>query len=499
MAIPKLDVLSVTAADLRDLLQAKQVNSVQLVKTYLSQIAEHDAALNAFICLPPEQNVVATAALLDKERLEGRVRGPLHGIPVVLKDCFVSAEDLGMSTTAGSWALVGAKSSKNSAMVQKLVDAGLIILGKTNMTEFAGMKMTMMMPGWSGYGGQTISPYAGKIEDGETILGHSAPGGSSTGSAVAVAAGFSPVAIGAETIGSIITPASRAALYALKPTVGVQDVAGSYSLTDFFDSPGPMAKCAADVQALLEVMLRREFLRSGFGEWKDVSIGFADPQVWKMAGAMCRQHEGTAEEMESKYISCVDNLKSTACQLHYPISIPDISVLTVDEEDAIMPIAFWEFKNICIPRFLEAFDECPVRNLEDIVRFNQQNKDKAMPEPYTEQGDIIKAFENVDTEENVARLKDGLRKKARSVLEPVFQDNGINIIAAPADSSLCIHAAAAGYPIATVPLGQLTYNQRPFGLCLMARDGYEEALLQFMRLYESVAPPRPIPQRLGRA
>ncbi|KAK7726495.1 hypothetical protein SLS63_007656 [Diaporthe eres] len=347
------------------------------------------------------------------------------------------------------------------------------------MTEFAGMKMTMMMPGWSGYGGQTISPYVGKIEDGETILGHSAPGGSSTGSAVAVAAGFSPLAIGAETIGSIITPASRAALYALKPTVGVQDVAGSYSLTEFFDSPGPMAKCAADVQALLEVMLRRDFLHTGLGEWKDVSIGFADPQVWKMAGAMCRQHEGTAEEMESKYISCVDNLKSTACQLQYPISVPDISVLTVDEEDAIMPIA--------------------LRNLEDIVRFNQQNKDKAMPEPYTEQGDIIKAFENVDTEENVARLRDGLRKKARSVLEPVFHDNGINIIAAPADSSLCIHAAAAGYPIATVPLGQLSYNQRPFGLCLMARDGYEEALLQFMHLYESVAAPRPIPQRLGRA
>lgn len=116
---------------------------------------------------------------------------------------------------------------------------------------------------------------------------------------MAVAAGFSPLAIGAETIGSIITPATRAALYALKPTVGLQDMAGSYSLTDFFDSPGPMAKCAADVQGLLEIMLCTKFLGSGIGEWKDVSIGFADPQVWKMAEAMCRQHEGTAEEMVS--------------------------------------------------------------------------------------------------------------------------------------------------------------------------------------------------------
>lgn len=499
MDIAKIDILSATAADLRDLLQARQASSVQLVKAYLSQIARHDAALNALICLAPEQDVIASAASLDKERLEGRARSQLHGIPVVVKDCFITSEDLGMSTTAGSWALVGAKSNKNSAMVQKLIDAGLIILGKTNMTEFAGMKMTMMMPGWSGYGGQTISPYVGKIEDGDTILGHSAPGGSSTGSAVAVAAGFSPLAIGAETIGSIITPASRAALYALKPTVGLQDMAGSYSLTDFFDSPGPMAKCTADVQALLEVMLGTKFLSTGLEEWKDVSIGFADPQVWKMAEAMCRQHEGTAEEMKMKYVSCVDVLRSTDCQLQYPISIPDISVLTVDGEEAIMPIAFWEFKNICIPRFLGAFDECPVRNLEDIVQFNQQNRDKAMPEPYTEQGDIIKAFENADTEEHVARLRDGLRKQARSVLEPVFQENGINVIAAPADSSLCIHAAAAGYPIATVPLGHLTYNQRPFGLCLMARDGYEEDLLRFMHLYESVTPPRPVPQRLGQA
>lgn len=158
MDIANLDVLSATAADLRDLLQARQASSVQLVKAYLSQIARHDAALNAFICLVREQDAIASAASLDKERLEGRVRSQLHGIPVVVKvrssceyqipffnnarvliliiekDCFITAEDLGMSTTAGSWTLVGAKSNKNSAVVQKLIDAGLIILGKTNMT-----------------------------------------------------------------------------------------------------------------------------------------------------------------------------------------------------------------------------------------------------------------------------------------------------------------------------------------------------------------------------
>lgn len=156
MDISKLDVLSATAADLRDFLQTGQASSVQLVKAYQSQISRHDATLNAFISLAPEQGVIAAAASLDKERLEGRVRSQLHGIPVVVKvrsvymsptrfngriciltvfqDCFITAEDLGMSTTAGSWALVGAKSSKNSALVQKLLNAGMIILGKTNMT-----------------------------------------------------------------------------------------------------------------------------------------------------------------------------------------------------------------------------------------------------------------------------------------------------------------------------------------------------------------------------
>ncbi|KAG8160830.1 hypothetical protein KVR01_009094 [Diaporthe batatas] len=338
MDISRLDILSANASDLRDLLQTRQASSVQLVKAYQSQIARHDATIKAFICLAPEQDVIAAAASLDKERSEGRLRSQLHGIPVVVKDCFITAAHLGMSTTAGSWALVGAKSSKNSAV------------------EFAGMKMTMMMPGWSAYGGQTISPYVGPVENGDTILGHSAPGGSSTGSAVAVAAGFSPLGIGAETIGSIITPASRAGLYALKPTAG----SGNSRMFVF-------------------------------------------------------------------------------------------------------------------PDFLE------------------------LSTTYTEQNDIVKAFENTDTKENVARLRDGLRKQAKAVLEPVFQENEINIIAAPADSSLCIHAAAAGYPIATVPLGHLTYNQRPFGLCLMARDGCEEDLLRFMHLYESVTPPRPVPRWLGRA
>lgn len=123
------------------------------------------------------------------------------------------------------------------------------------------------------------------------------PGGSSTGSAVAVAAGFSPLAIGAETIGSIITPANRAALYAIKPTVGVQDTGGSFALTDSFDSPGPMTKSAEDVLLLTEILLGKQFDRGGLASWDGMSVGFLDPEVWKMGEETCRQHAGTAEQM----------------------------------------------------------------------------------------------------------------------------------------------------------------------------------------------------------
>ncbi|CDM34983.1 Amidase [Penicillium roqueforti FM164] len=191
-----INVLTTNAVDLQRLLDENKTTSAQDVEEYLAQIDRYEPALNALISPAPRDKVLATAKAL-------------------LKDCFVTASELGMSTTAGSYAFVGAKASKNGAITQRLIDAGLIILGKANMTEFAGMKMTMMMPGWSAHGGQTLSPYT--------------PGASSTGSAVAVAAGFSPLAMATETIGSIVTPSTRAGLYSLKPTTGVQDTTGLYT------------------------------------------------------------------------------------------------------------------------------------------------------------------------------------------------------------------------------------------------------------------------------
>ncbi|KAJ5725664.1 amidase signature enzyme, partial [Penicillium malachiteum] len=483
------NVLTTNAVELQQLLQENKITSAQIVEEYLTQIDRYEPRLNALISPAPLDKVLKIAKDLDEERQRGQVRGPFHGIPIILKDSFVTASELGMSTTVGSYAFVGAKALKNGAITQRLIDAGLIILGKGNMTEFAGMKMTMMMPGWSAHGGQTLSPYIGKIEENEKILGHSAPGGSSTGSAVAVAAGFSPLAMATDTIGSIVTPSTRAGLYALKPTTGVQDTTGLYTMTDFFDSPGPMAKSAVDVRMLSEILLGRQLSSLELGPWEGLSVGFLDPSIWCMSPGLCPQFEGTAEQMIEEYEESVSALRRAGCLLKDEISCKDPSVLPT----TILPIAYWDFKNLCIPRFVGSFHDCSMTSVDDIVKFNKENAEKALPYPFTEQNDLENAMETTDNKDHIDDLKKNLRKAARDILDDVFEKEEVNILAAPGDSSLCIHAAAAGYPIATVPIGQLRYNSRPFGLCLVAKADEEKTLLQFMEAYEKVARPRPVP------
>ncbi|KAM0817794.1 putative Amidase signature domain-containing protein [Seiridium cardinale] len=502
------DTLTTNAVELQRLLQDGQVTSVEIVEQYQDQIDRYDSQVNAFISLAPRDVVLQTAASLDHERRQGRVRSSLHGIPIVLKDCFVTESSLGMDSTAGAYAFIGAKPKRNGAIVQKLIDAGLIILGKTNMTvssqvanlrrwltvqELHGMKM-IMTPGRSAAGGQTLSPYVGDIEKDEVILGHSSPGGSSTGSAVAIATGFSPLAMGAETIGSIVTPCARAALYALKPTVGIQNATGLYRMTDTFDSPGPMAKSPADLVCLTSILLDRKFESLATEAGHNVKIGFLSPKIWVLGPGMCRQHEGTAEQMIQDYEDIVSLLESKGFKAKYPAELPTAESLSLDGTDAIMPIAFSEFRDIGIPEFIQSFEECAVKDLADLIKFNEENQEKALPPPDTDQDLLIKALESTNSEERLDYLRNGLRGKARHIVDKALADQDLDIIAAPTDSALAIYAAAAGYPSANVPLGQLKYNKRPFGLCLMARANEEEKLLRFMVAYEVAVPPRPIPE-----
>ncbi|KAK6073848.1 hypothetical protein SCUP515_06770 [Seiridium cupressi] len=489
------DTLTTNAVELQRLLQDGKITSVEIVEQYQDQIDRYDSQVNAFISLAPRDVVLQNAASLDLERRQG-------------KDCFVTEASLGMDTTVGTYAFIGAKPKKNGAIVQKLIDAGLIILGKTNMTassqvtnfrwwltvqELHGMKM-IMTPGRSAAGGQTLSPYVGDIEKGEVILGHSSPGGSSTGSAVAIASGFSPLAMGAETTGSIVTPSARAALYALKPTVGIQDATRLYRMTDTFDSPGPMAKSPADLGCLTSILLDQKFESLATEAGHNAKIGFLSPKIWVLGPGMCRQHEGTAEQMIQDYEDRVSLLESKGFKIKYPAELPTAEALSLDGTDAIMPIAFSEFRDIGIPEFIQSFEECAVKDLAGLIKFNEANQEKALPLPDTDQELLIKALESTKSEERLEYLRTGLKEKARRIVDKALADQDLDLIAAPTDSALAIYTAAAGYPSGNVPLGQLKYNKRPFGLCLITRANEEERLLRFMVAYEVAVPPRPIPE-----
>lgn len=285
---PRFNVLTATTQDLRQLLEEGTITSLEIVKTYLDHIFRHDkdgAKCRAVLYTPQLFQLLARAAELDSERSRGSIRGPLHGIPVLLKDSIATSVELGMPTSAGSHALLTSSPSGNSDVASALLESGLIILGKTNMTELIGQKGRA---GWSAVGGMCQPAYIPSgFKLGEKRRGETTPSGSSTGSAVGVACGFAPIALGTETTGSIVSPAAAAALYALKLTPGSVSLKGVLHVTACFDTVGAMGKTPKDV-ALTCDSFRPEgksgLLADATAHVKpeEISVGFVDIELWRL-------------------------------------------------------------------------------------------------------------------------------------------------------------------------------------------------------------------------
>src|ERR1041385_8533362 len=232
-----------TISDLQQALQSGKYTSKQLVEKYSDRINDIDKkgpGLNSVIEMNPDAESIAAA--LDRERKEKGARGPLHGIPILIKDN-IDTHDR-MMTTAGSLALVGAKPAQDASVARKLRDAGAVILGKTNLSEWANFRSTKSSSGWSGRGGQTRNPYA---------LDRN-PCGSSSGSGVAVAANLCTAAIGTETDGSVVCPSSANSLVGIKPTIGLVSRAGIIPIAHSQDTAGPMARTVTDAAILLTAL-----------------------------------------------------------------------------------------------------------------------------------------------------------------------------------------------------------------------------------------------------
>ena len=243
-SVPEFPFAEATIADLQKAMESGAVTSKRLVEMYLGRIEALDRSgplLRAVIEVNPD--AVAIADAMDVERATKGPRGPLHGIPVLVKDNLDSADH--MATTSGSLALVGAKPTRDSHVVKRLREAGAVLLGKTNQSEWANFRSTRSTSGWSGRGGQCRNPYA---------LDRN-PSGSSSGSGVAVSASLCAVAVGTETDGSVVAPASACGIVGIKPTVGLVSRAGIIPIAHSQDTAGPMARTVADAVALLDVMI----------------------------------------------------------------------------------------------------------------------------------------------------------------------------------------------------------------------------------------------------
>lgn len=284
-----VSTLALTASDAQRQIQKGTITSVDLTKACLDQVARHNHAgmhINGIISVAPREKLLTAAEELDAESRNGVLRSPLHGIPIVLKDSiFTSSTHLGLPTTLGSWCFASATSNHNSPLVNRLIDAGLLILGKSNMTELCGLKMRPNTPGWSSRGGQTQNPYVfGGLQKDDGFIGNSSPGGSSSGSGASVAAGFAPLALGTQTGGSVVLPAGRAGLYALVCGHETVQNEGNYCLSEDIDCVGAMAKSAQDVALLASVIMDTPIDLEQECDFEGMKIGFLDPGVWHLPG-----------------------------------------------------------------------------------------------------------------------------------------------------------------------------------------------------------------------
>jgi amidase len=489
-----------TIAGLQESMEAGRETSESIVSRYLERIEAVDrsgAALNAVIEVNPDALTIARE--LDRERKEKGPRGPLHGIPVLIKDNIDTADR--METTAGSLALLGSKPAKDASVVGRLREAGAVILGKTNLSEWANFRSSRSTSGWSGRGGQTKNPYA---------LDRN-PSGSSSGSAAAVAASLVTVAIGTETDGSIVSPASCCGVVGLKPTVGLVSRSGIIPIAHSQDTAGPMARSVADAAILLGAMAGpdpadpatqangvrfiqdyREFLKPD--GLRGARIGVLRGEGFNFPPKLGPILEGVVEALKREGAELVD-----------PVEFPTLG----QADDAEYEVLLYEFK-ADLEAYFASRPGAAVRTLDDLIAWNAQNADREMPffgqeilERAAKKGPLTeKAYV-----EALAKCRERMREKG---IDAVMAEHKLDALVVltngPAHMTDLINgdsfsgsssslAAVSGYPTITLPAGWV--HGLPVGISLIGRAWSEPELIKLAygleRALGARKPPRLLP------
>ena len=484
----ELAELSIT--QLQEGLTTGRWTSSHLVEQYIARIGFIDKqgpTINAVLELNPDAAPIA--ADLDRERKDKGPRGPLHGIPILVKDNIETRDR--MMTSAGSLALA-TPATKDAELVARLRAAGAIILGKTNLSEWANFRSSHSTSGWSGRGGQTRNPYA---------LDRN-PSGSSSGSGAAVAASLCAAAIGTETDGSIVSPSSINGIVGIKPTLGLIPGAGIVPISHRQDTAGPMARTVADAAILL-------------GALTGASYGQAlEPNGLKGARiGVARQVFGFNDHVDRVIGEAIVTLKQLGAEVIDPANIPTYTKLSEPENEALL----WEFK-ADLNAYLEArasasskgvMPNLPVRSLKDIIDFNMRNPDREMP--FFGQDLMIKAEAKGPLSDRKYRdLETKLNRLAKGEgIDAVMSKLALDALVAPTDgpawpidyidgdhfSGGCsTPAAVAGYPHVTVPAGYVF--GLPVGLSFFGSPRSEVKLIKYAFAFEQATKHRKPPEFL---
>jgi amidase len=471
----------VSLADLAAGLQQSKWTSSRLVDLYLARIdaidgnaARSGPQLGAVLALNPD--AAAIAAQLDRERKDNRLRGPLHGIPILVKDNIETRDPVG--TTAGSLALSDWRAPQDAAVAARLRAAGALILGKTNLSEWANFRSTHSTSGWSGRGGQTKNPYA---------LDRN-PSGSSSGSGAATAANLCAAAIGSETDGSVTSPSSINGLAGIKPTVGLVSRSGIIPISASQDTAGPMARTVRDVAILLSVMA------DPAAHAAPDYTRFLDPNGLRGARlGIARKFFESNALLDAFLTGCVDALKKAGAEVIDPADLATHGQIEGPEQEVLL----YEFKD-GINRYLTRLPAAsPARTLKDLIAYNEKNRAREMP---------FFAQELFMQAEAKGPLTDPAYLKARADCVRLSRQDGIDALLAkhkldaivtltsgPAwftdhvngdrDTGGCTTpAAVAGYPHITVPAG--FYSGLPIGLSFFSAAWSEPTLIKLAYAWE---------------
>jgi amidase len=493
--VPAFALDELTIDDLQSRMRGGQETSRSLVQQYLARIDAIDQkgpAINAVIELNPD--ALAIASQLDAERKAGKVRGPMHGIPVLIKDNIDTADR--MHTTAGSLALAANIAKRDSFVAQRLRDAGAVILGKTNLSEWANFRSTHSTSGWSGRGGQTRNPYA---------LDRT-PSGSSSGSGSAAAASCCAVAIGTETDGSVTSPSGNAALVGIKPTLGLISRAGIIPIAHSQDTAGPMARTVRDAAILLGALTgvdsrdQATSASAAHSRADYTSVLSRDGLRGARIGVARKHYTGYHAATDKVFEQALDLMRKQGATIVDPADIPTAG----RTDDTEFEVLLYEFKADLNAYLSQLAPSVAVHSLADVIAFNAKNASRELRYFGQEIMEQAQAKGPLTDQKYRNALAANRRLMGAEGIDATIAKYKLDAIVAPTQApadlidlvngdaggrgSFTAPAAVAGYPHITVPMGQVW--GLPVGISFVGKAWSEPTLLKLAYAFEQAAPAR---------